>query len=138
MNIIADFEKQKRVDLLAWQWFPRGIGFWTWFISTIYAWKIRGIYLDHASTIGLGLGITIWIIAKLTTWILGSKIININLWEYGCGCVVRTMAIEIFQYVAIASICISAAISQEHTTTGAILFFIIGSINWLLFSIKNL
>jgi len=133
----TDFEKQRLADFLAWQWFPRGIGFWIWFTSTVYTWKIQDVYLDRAATIGLGIGIATWAIAKLATWILGSEIIDINLWQYGCGCVVRTIAIEIFQYLAIALICISAAISQELTLSGAALFFVIGSINWLLFSIKN-
>jgi len=138
MNTNSDFEKQKKVDYLAWEWLPRGTGFWTWFIIAIYLWKFSGANLDRAATIGLGIGISAWIVVKILTVFIGPRIIYLNLWEYGCGCLVRTIAIELFQYFAIAFICALAIKHGDFTITTAIIFFIIGSLNWLLISFKNL
>jgi len=138
MKIISDYEKQKKVDFLAWQWFPRSLGFWTWFIVTIYFWKSQKSELDYAAIVALASGIGAWVITKLITLIIGTQIIHINLWEYGCGCLVRIIAIELFHYFAIATICVLAIFSEDLSIRNAIIVFIIGSLNWAIISIKNL
>lgn len=138
MKSLSDYEKQHKVDLLAWWWFPRSIAFWVWFSTTLMTWKTSNLNLDQAATLGLFLGIVTWIIAKLATWQIGESMTQINLWEYGCGCLVRTISIELFHYIAIAIICILAINSKEISILTALGIFIIGTLNWLLISIKNL
>jgi len=94
--------------------------------------------LDNAATNGLGIGIFFWLALKFIQTKIGSRIIHTYLWQFGCGCLVRTFAIELFQYFGIASICILAFRSGELTLITFGIVFVIGLLNWFLISFKNL
>ena len=138
MSSISDYEKQKQIDYLAWQWFPRSFGFWSWYVSTLFFWKSQQNNLDIAATIGLGIGILLWLILKLIHLIIGSRIIYTYLWEYGCGCLVKAFVIELFQYLGIASVCYIAFRSGELTLILSIIMFVVGMLNWFWISFKNI
>jgi hypothetical protein len=137
INSFPDYDQQVKVDYLAWQWFARAAGFWTWFALSIYLWYCNKQSLDIATTIGLVVGIVVWGSTKFIQLVLGSRIISTNLWEFGCGCLVRTIAIELFQYLAIAAFSIIAFRLGELSLASAIIFSIIGILNWFFVSLKN-
>lgn len=138
MNNFLEREAYEKSNFLAWQWFPRSLGFWIWFTVMLYNWKINSVNLDKAALMGFGAGVATWVIFKIIILIIGNGIIHINLWEYGCGCIVKTISIELFHYIAIATICILANNSKEISSMTALGLFVIGSLNWFLVSFKNL
>ena len=139
MEELTEYQKRKEIDLIAWSWIPRGFGFWAWYWTAIYLWRLQSVNIDLAATIGLGVGLVIWILFRFVLSLTGSWLIHTNLWEnYGCGCLVRTLVSEFFQYLGITVLCIWLFYAGTLTGTVALLYIIFGIINWFLISFINL
>jgi len=139
MEELTEYNKRKEIDLVIWSWIPRGFGFWTWLWTTIYLWRIERFGIDFAATIGLGFGAFTWLVFRFVLSLTGSWLIHTNLWEnYGCGCLVKVLVFELFQYLAIGLLCLWLFLAGTLTGTNALLCIIFGSINWFLISYLNI
>jgi len=139
MEELAEYQKRKEMDLIIWPWIPRGFGFWIWFWITIYLWQLKLLNIDLAATIGLGAGIFIWLSFRFLLGLTGPWLIHTNLWEnYGCGCVVKILAHELFQYLGIILLCIWLFYDGTITGISMISCISFGIINWFLISFLNI
>jgi len=139
MEELTEYDKQKESDLVIWSWIPRCFGFWIWLGTTIYLWRIELFDIDLAATIGLGIGTLIWLAFHVAMNITGSWLVYTNLWEnYGCGCLAKVLAFELFQYLAIGLLCLWLFYAGTLTGTNALLCIIFGGINWFLISYLNI
>lgn len=139
MDELVEYQKRKEIDLIVWSWIPRGLGFWIWFWTTIYLSQLKLVNVDLASTIGLGTGSFIWLLFRLLLSLSGPWLIHTNLWEnYGCGCVVKVLTHELFQYMGIILLCIWLFYAGILTGIIMVLCMIFGVINWFLISYLNI
>jgi hypothetical protein len=102
MDYFKEYNEQKKIDVIVWRSIPTTFGYWLWLGTTFYLWRFKSVEIDISATIGLGVGILIWLVSKLLLSVVGINLINMNLWENcGCGCLAKLIAIPQLPYIGI-------------------------------------
>lgn len=135
MERLKEYDEQLKVDFVVWKSLPMMLAFWGFFISTAYIWKIKNFDFDFSSTVGLCIGIVIWIIFRTGLNLLGVTLIHTNLWHScGLGCLAKLIGIPLSPYFGIVVLLYWAYLSKNIELSELILGIILGWLNWLTIS----
>jgi len=133
MGFQSEYQEQKKIDEIVWRSLPSTIGYWFWFVTTIYLWHFKSVEIDFSATIGLGIGILTWFLAHLVLGVIGINLIHMNLWDNcGCGCFAKVFAIPLLPYIGILTLSVWAYTVGSIGLNTSIITFVIGCANWLL------
>ncbi len=113
MDWMKEFEKRRELQMDIWLSIPRSLGFWVGFFVTIYFWRQNGGDLDFSATIGLGVGVMIWLVTHLLLYKIGPSIVDTNLWAWECGCFAILLCTDLFQYLGILGILVFAIVMED-------------------------